>query len=63
MSDKISWQRGTREILRIALIVISILVILMGALGMKPGPVWQALLEIFIGIVGLVIGVLVKKKG
>jgi hypothetical protein len=48
--------------LRIALIIISILVILMGALGMKPGPVWQALLEIFIGIVGLVIGVLVKKK-
>ena len=30
---------------------------------MKPGPVWQALLEIIIGIVGLVIGVLVKKKG
>jgi len=49
--------------LRIALIIISILIILMGALGMKPGPVWQALLEIIIGIVGLVIGVLVKKKG
>jgi hypothetical protein len=48
--------------LRIALITISILIILMGALGMKPGPVWQALLEIIIGIVGLVIGVLVKKK-
>jgi len=62
MSDNIFWQRGTREMLRIALIVISILVIFMGALGMKPGPVWQALLEIFIGIVGLVISVLVKKK-
>jgi hypothetical protein len=48
--------------LRIALIIISVLVILMGALGMEPGPVWQALLEIIIGIVGLVIGVLVKKK-
>ena len=30
---------------------------------MKPGPVWQALLEIIFGIVGLVIGVLDKKKG
>ena len=48
--------------LRLALIIISILVILMGALGMKSGPAWQALLEIIIGIVGLVIGVLDKKK-
>jgi uncharacterized membrane protein len=47
---------------RITLIVISIIIILIGALGMKPGPVWQALLEIIIGIVGLVIGVLDKKK-
>lgn len=30
---------------------------------MKPGPMWQAFLEIIIGIVGLVIGVLDKKKG
>ena len=48
--------------LRLALIIISILVILMGALGMKSGPAWQALLEIIIGIGGVVIGVLVKKK-
>jgi len=54
--------KGTREMLRIALIIISILVILMGVLGMKPGPAWQALLEIIIGIAGLVVGVLVKKK-
>ena len=47
---------------RMILIIISILMILMGALGMKPGPVWQALLEILIGIVGLVVGVLDKKK-
>jgi uncharacterized membrane protein len=47
---------------RIALIIISLIVILMGALGMKPGPVWQALLEIVIGILGLIIGVLDKKK-
>jgi hypothetical protein len=48
---------------RITLIIISIIVILMGALGMKPGPMWQAFLEIIIGIVGLIIGVLDKKKG
>ena len=47
---------------RIALIIISIIVILMGALGMKPGPAWQALLEIIIGILGVVIGVMDKKK-
>jgi len=47
---------------RMILIIISILMILMGALGMKPGPVWQSLLEILIGIVGLVVGVLDKKK-
>jgi len=47
---------------RITLIIISIIVILMGALGMKSGPIWQALLEIVIGILGLIIGVLDKKK-
>jgi hypothetical protein len=29
---------------------------------MKSGPVWQAFLEIIISIVGLIIGVLDKKK-
>ena len=29
---------------------------------MKPGPVWQSLLEIIIGILGVVIGVMDKKK-
>jgi uncharacterized membrane protein len=47
---------------RIALIIVGILVILMGILGMKPGPVWQALLEIIIGILGVVVGVMDKKK-
>ena len=47
---------------RITLIIISIIVILLGVLGMKPGPMWQAFLEIVIGIVDLIIGVLDKKK-
>jgi uncharacterized membrane protein len=47
---------------RIALIIISLTVILLGILGMKPGPVWQSLLEIIIGILGVVIGVMDKKK-
>jgi uncharacterized membrane protein len=47
---------------RIALIIISVLFIFLGALGMKPGPVWQALLEVILGILGVVIGVMDKKK-
>ena len=47
---------------RPTLIIFSIIVILLGALGMKPGPQWQAFSEIVIGIVGLIVGVLDKKK-
>ena len=44
------------------LIVTSILVVVLGAVGLIQGPKWLACMLIMIGIVGLIIGLLDRKK-
>ena len=46
----------------LTLIVMSILVVVLGAVGMIQGPKWLAFMFIIIGIVGLIIGLLDRKK-
>ena len=46
----------------LTLIIMSIIVVVLGAIGMIQGPIWLAFILIIVGIVGLIIGLLDRKK-